>query len=453
MYYKPNYTREQVAPRPSGRPPYKAPAKLAEGQFDPDDLTRRLYVVLAEQKAHAERRQRTRAELSSRKDGLGLSSSIRHRNGLRLSRETREKPAGPPADLVTALRRSGSAKHNPSHTAATQMAPEDAAAPSEPYHHVPQEAAKQFTRTTTVENRRNSDLVHKLSKQALKFHTEGIRAVHPGAGASASNGGASETALSPAELTRALQQSQSHRERLLERNQFQRTRILEEAARLDHDAQLSPRSSATTTTTAANKHTFEHELARILPGGGTNQSSSSKHTRRNSTGNTDPFSTTTNPNNPHHLDDAYPHHHRHSLISPIQLPTLDEHTTAAATTTPPPEDLNRFPPADRTRVDWTQSDESRAARGGPRMLLLSPLLRKADSLWALRAGRRGSKDSEGGRSSFSSSGVGGDGKRGGGEKGVAAGEGVGNGVTVAAAAGGESPKTAGKGGFFGRFRR
>jgi hypothetical protein len=101
-------------------------------------------------------------------------------------------------------------------------------------------------------------------------------------------------------------------------------------------------------------------------------------------------------------------------------------------------------------VDWTQSDESRAGRGGPRMLLLSPLLRKADSLWALRGGRRGSKDSEG-RSSFSSSGVGGDGKRGvAGEKGVG-GEGAGNGVT-ATAGGGESPKT-GKGGFFGRFRR
>jgi hypothetical protein len=325
------------------------------------------------------------------------------------------------------------------------MAPEDAAAPSEPYHHVPQEAAKQFTRTTTVENRHNSDLVHKLSKQALKFHTQGLRVVPPGAGASAGSGGASEPALSPVEFTRALQQNQSQRERLLERNQFQRTRILEEAARLDHDAQLSPRSSSTTTNN--NKHTFEHELARILPGVGTNQSS--KHTRRNSTGNTDPFSTTNPNNNPHHLDDAYAHH-RHSLIAPIQLPTLDEHTTTITATTPPPEDLSRFPPADRTRVDWTQSDESRAGRGGPRMLLLSPLLRKADSLWALRGGRRGSKDSEG-RSSFSSSGIGGDGKRGvAGEKGVV-GEGVGSGVT-ATAGGGESPKT-GKGGFFGRFRR
>lgn len=434
MYYKPNYTREQVAPRATGRP-RKAPAKVAEGQFDPDELSRRLFVVLAEQKAHADRRQRARGELSNCKDGLGPSSGTRHRNGPKQARETRQKLAEPPADLITALKRSESAKHKPSHAAPTQTAPDETGAQPEAYHHVPQEAAKQFTRTTTVEHRPNGDLVHKLSKQALKFHTEGPRTVRPGAG--------SETALSPAELTRALQQTQSHRDRLLERNQFQRTRILEEAARLDHDTQLSPRSSS-------NKHTFESELARILPGGAAhpqNSTNNNKHARRNSTGNTDPFPTNNHPasdDNPHNHN----HNHRHSLIAPNnhQLPTLDEDTTT--TTTPPPEELNRFPPADRARVDWTQSDESRTRGGGgggggpTKLLLLSPrLLRKADSLWALR-GRRGSKDSEGGGSSLSSSSPVAKEK----EK-VEGVNGGGKGEEV------ESPRAAGKGGFFGRFRR
>src|SRR5690606_18515868 len=41
------------------------------------------------------------------------------------------------------------------------------------YHHVPKEAAKQFTRTTTVGSMRDGSLAHRLSKHGLKFRQEG----------------------------------------------------------------------------------------------------------------------------------------------------------------------------------------------------------------------------------------------------------------------------------------
>ena len=454
MQYKMNYTRDHVygGHKPSGRP-YKPATKVPEGQLDPNDLTRRLYVVLAEQKAHAERRRRARGEPSNSKDSVGTALSGR-------GRETRQKTAEPPADLITELRRTESTKHKPSHPATSGPAPDSQ---SEAYHHVPQEAAKQFTRTTTVENMRDSNLVHKLSKHALKFHLEGPKALRTGGGNTNANtntkdNGPSEPALAPAELTRALQQTQSQRDKLLDRNQFQRTRILEEAAAAQpHHHQQPPQ-----------RRTLEDELSRLLPGGGSHHypTHTAKHLRRNSTGNTitDPAATTTTTT----ATTAHTHHARHSLIAAapdtLVMDTLLEDDPTMAAGTGDDRDalglgLGRFAAAERARVDWTQSDEvgrgggvaaaqghhghglghghghgfghSRGVGGGgPKMLLLSPLLRKADSLWTLR-GRRGSKDSAG------------SGSAGGGVGGV--GEEVQSPTTPTAGKGGK--------GFFGRFKR
>ena len=43
---------------------------------------------------------------------------------------------------------------------------------SSSYRHIPQVAASQFARTTTVESPTDRLLVHKLSKKAMKFHME-----------------------------------------------------------------------------------------------------------------------------------------------------------------------------------------------------------------------------------------------------------------------------------------
>ena len=317
MHRRPNHTREHasaVPPRLGVKQEKPKPTtKVVEGQFDPDDLARRLYVVLAEQKAYAERKQkRTRGEPSSKRDGTDRSASKREGTGRSSTNRLRDGTQQPPreakqpstesaADFITGLWRSEStrtkqspttlsftvpsvtthpkpalsvttqSKAAPSATAHSKTVPSattqpktapsktapsvsthsvassDASAPNQ-YHHVPREAARQFTRTTTVENMRDSSgPVHQLSKRALKYHTEGPRATAGSAQAAA--------ALSPAELTRALQQTQAQRDRVLDRNQFQRTRILEEAAQLDHAQHThSPR-----------KHTFQDEFARILP--------------------------------------------------------------------------------------------------------------------------------------------------------------------------------------------
>lgn len=423
MHYRTNFRKEQVSAAP--RPGVKH-STVPEGHLDPDELTRRLYMVLAEQKAHAERRQR------AHKGGLRPASNTRHRDSTKPAREGRPQPAEPRADLITELRRSESAK--------TKPVPD---AQGTEYHHVPSQAAKQFTRTTTVDNMRDSDLVHKLSKRALKFHLQGSKT-----GRSTTKSGANDknssgaTDVAPAELTSALQQTQAQHSKHLERNQFQRTRILDDAARLDHGRQQLQQQ----------QHTFEAELSRLhhphprpakpnTPAGWWQQHA----LRRNSTGNTlDPvaFDTTaaaatTSPTTAHH-------HIRRSLIAlDPPMDTLLEDSAAAAplspTTVAAEEQhvLARFPPAERARADWTQSDEL-ARRGGAKMLLLSPLLRKADSLWALRAGRRGSRDLAVEKEKE---------KEGDGEK---AGEGEGEAVA-------ESPvsptKAGGKGSFFAKFKR
>ncbi len=489
MHRRPNHLREHVSavpPRLGVRQEKPKPtAKVVEGQFDPDDLARRLYVVLAEQKAYAERKQkRARGDPSSKRDGTDRSASKREgtdrtsskregtgRSSTNRLRDGTQQPPGEAkqpstesaADFITGLWRSEStrskqspttlsftvpvvttipkpalsvtthsktapSKTGPPATTHSKTAPSvtahsvtssDASAPKE-YHHVPREAARQFTRTTTVENMRDSGgPVHQLSKRALKYHTEGPRAA---------TGSAQATALSPAELTRALQHTQAQRDRVLDRNQFQRTRILEEAAQLDHAQHAhSPR-----------KHTFQDEFARILPPNHPTTHTTTtttdapharqnhhQHIRRNSTGNaTDLLPTSSSP-------PPHPHPHaRYSLISPDLLldPLLEDPSSC---TSPPPDELSRFPPPGRgaSRIDWSQSDAE--PHGRKRMLLLTPLLKKADSLWALR-GRKGSRD-EGSEGSVSGSN---------------GGSGNGGGESVVA-----SPTTPKGKGFFGRFKR
>ncbi len=65
MIYNMNYTLDQVAiARPAPKPTHKPGKSYPPPGYgiDPNDLTRRLYAVLSEQKAQAERRRRARAE-------------------------------------------------------------------------------------------------------------------------------------------------------------------------------------------------------------------------------------------------------------------------------------------------------------------------------------------------------------------------------------------------------
>ncbi|KAK3683799.1 hypothetical protein B0T22DRAFT_261238 [Podospora appendiculata] len=354
MQYKMNYVREQAPPiRPPGvkQQPFKTRGHaLPEGHFDPDELCRRLYLVLAEQRAHAERR-RTRAEAAAAAAAAAASApksqDSTDNNATKPSKPLHKTRTNPEHthDLITDLRRSRSSAKRRS----TDGSPPATAGE---YHHVPKEAAKQFARTTTVENMRTSDEgVHQLSLRALKFHKDGT------------NRGAEH-------------------DKALNRNQFQRTRMLEDAAHRDDELLR--------TTTHTHTHTFEGELARLMPEGHHlhHHRRSDGHARRNSTGNA--------------IADAAAaaalaldkgdEHNRRSLM--MMDPLLD-----AAEDVTPPEELRHYP-AHEHRVDWTQSDETAGGRARPK-LLLTPLLKKADSIWALR-GRIGSGSGSKGSSASSS---------------------------------------------------
>ncbi|KAL2159978.1 hypothetical protein VTH06DRAFT_1633 [Thermothelomyces fergusii] len=144
MQYSMNYAK---GPAPGGHgagaKPSKAPAGVAQGHFDPDELTRRLYLVLAEQKAQAERRRKARSE---RRDGREHPppAAARDREALQ------KKQAEPSADPVA---------EEPKGTEAAEDRPvAGSAAPPGAYHHVPKEAARQFARTTTVGSMRDRSL-------------------------------------------------------------------------------------------------------------------------------------------------------------------------------------------------------------------------------------------------------------------------------------------------------
>ena len=403
----PTHRAPQAQDGPVGKPS-KRSRRLPEGHFDPDELCRRLYMVLADQKAHADRKRRARAEASSPSsssaprtgattiitnvniNNTNISNSTTNNHNINTSSTCQRgddprqrshngrrpesfpapsqplQPANTSIDFITELRRRSSAKHKPSRHGLLDADPnvngiisEDQYHPSE-YHHVPKEAAKQFARTTTVDIMRakeSESFVHQLSKRALRFHKQGRReATEP---------------VVPSELNRALRHSQTQRENVLGRNQFQRTRVMEAAAQLDHE-----REREESFLNSSNRpHTFERELSRILP---ERRNSQLQNNRRNSTGNTEVFDRA-----PGGIDDPT----RRSVI--LMDPLLDGDEDAT-----PPEEQPQRVLAHEHRVDWSQSDES----GRRPKLLLSPLLRKADSLWGLRSRltNKGSASSSGG---------------------------------------------------------
>ncbi|KAK0706455.1 hypothetical protein B0T26DRAFT_755956 [Lasiosphaeria miniovina] len=377
-------------------------AAAAQAHFDADELSRRLYVVLAEQKAHAERKRRARAEAavsSSRRDGSGGTTrhdAGRSSDGATATQQQHKQPAEapPPTNLISDLRQSQAAKRKSQVADVGQFSDAAAAGETPEYHHVPREAAKQFARTTTVEVMRENSGVHQLSGRALKFHMDGqrtIRAVAPETTATGGGGGGGSDPLMPSELNRALKHSQTQRDRVLDRNQFQRTRTLEEAAQLEQEQR---RDEA-----LRNRHTFEGELSRIAPEG----SSGRKHHHRHQHSQSQPQSLAGGANNNARRNnmggtavielladggDGAGTGSRRSVLM------LDAAVVDAVSDETPPDDepqLGQFP-AHEHRVDWTQSDEGSKTR--PK-LLLTPLLRKADSLWGMR-GRLGSGSGKGG---------------------------------------------------------
>lgn len=406
---KMSYTREQNFVRTQAKP-LKPKPRQQQGHFDPEELTRRLYIVLADQKAHSQLR-RARAEESKLKgtrswtgrrqsndvaSGGSKEAAARETSAAHASKQTSLKPTGSVSSGELGRKKSsksGVAERNESPRAAQPRdvhAPEPAAHASG-YHHVPQEAAKQFQRTTTVEGMRDShggtssSLAHKLSKQALKLHLA--------AGAAAHSSSLRAAAASDDHHTKPI----SPVERLLkdrERVDDWRSRIPEEPEAADTSEDREDREEYHAAP-QYQPHSFHAELARLSsPSAAAAEHLHPDQNRRNSTGDIL----------------ARAEDNRLSMVL-VERPSLLADVLEDPVTAALEPDLAVA--VDEHRVDWTQSDEKVAAAEAAMTIntssaqasttaqqqqrhkpLLSPLLRKADSIWTLR-GRLGSGSSKG----------------------------------------------------------
>ncbi|PNP52944.1 hypothetical protein THARTR1_06459 [Trichoderma harzianum] len=381
MFYETLYVHDakMAAHQPM---PHRAAAKAASRNhaskpqsqrlkaLDADDLTRRLYVVLAEQKAQAERKKRARAAVEAERQAnaaaVARNANVLHpgQHGIPLgptvaSTQIQKKEATAAKSHVrTAPRDSNEcpSKADKLHKAGMKNSTssssnrnsEDAAPPSN-YRHVPQVAASQFARTTTTETVTEKHLVHKLSRQAVKFHMQGPNAMVA-------------TDLAPSEQNKALRRVQSMRERQYERNQFQHTHSLAATAEVDE----RPASTA--------PHTFQEYLKSKSPDP---LDETNKETRRRSMG----------------------------AILGMMVPVVDaEPAERSMSSLDNQSDTVPVNP-DEHRVDWTQSDEAAmllqqrqqqqqqpSQQQPPQQPPQQPqkstaghgVLRKAESKWALR---------------------------------------------------------------------
>ncbi|KAF3355948.1 hypothetical protein VdG1_06686 [Verticillium dahliae VDG1] len=144
---RPTQTTDRPKPRPSQQPSQPVP-------FDPEDLSRRLSIVLAQQKAHAERRRAPKTD-STRYPKPALShpaaSSSRPQDAFSTGAVTKKSPQRP--------------------TAARAVNSTSPPLQDENGSYIPRVAATQFARTTTAADMAHQDLAHMFSRRAMNTTT------------------------------------------------------------------------------------------------------------------------------------------------------------------------------------------------------------------------------------------------------------------------------------------
>lgn len=368
MQYKMSYNREEPTARPAAKATATAAAAVKPSTttqkrrhptcqgVDPDELSQRLLKVLADQKAYADRKRRARAEVerqnaedsSARSHQKASSSTAKESQPIappvqsQAGRSDRERPVTlhlrpRPKSSHGDLTRSKSMKEM-SQRRSSRLEPSSSASQptSEPYHHVPQVAAIQFERTATTEAMSDKHLVHQLSKKALRIPDRTIGTVERS-------------------KSKRLRKSQSSREMMQsERVPFERTIALELAVEEEEDndeeaEHFRPRFRHTFGPTRTGGSSNAHHTMRRMSTGDLHASQDPR--RRSEAMTTDNLA-------------SYPH-------QPVTTSTASDALVSGV--------------KEDHRVDWSQRDELQA-KIRPR---ISPLLRKADSIWTLR-GRLGS---------------------------------------------------------------
>ncbi|CEJ94104.1 hypothetical protein VHEMI09655 [[Torrubiella] hemipterigena] len=332
----------KMMPKPSIR--QKPQTKSSEPRsFDPNELTKRLNKVLAEQKAGTDKKRRVKSS-TTEKVSHGASSNSHAKKadvsvGLQKHKESKAPVLKHSKTKLRALhhetresdkdrlRRKEARKASKPRDSWSN---EDSDVFGEDGHYIPQVAASQFANTTIGDSPPEKNLVHKLSKVAMKFHMQG-----PGTSKEAP---ASSANSNPASQAAAIRRAQSTRERNYTRNQFQ------------HPSSLlaGEGANASSPLTASPAHFTIADIDKQL-----------KEDRRKSTGSMLGKSEGRIPTVSFRSDFGFD-----------KQATVD-HAELAATT-------------ESHRVDWTQSDESAFEH---RRTSLS--LRKPESRWSIR-GRLGS---------------------------------------------------------------
>jgi len=187
------------------------------------------------------------------------------------------------------------------------------------YHHVPTVAAAAFERTTTPDVRRQS---HKFPSMGIKSHLEKLSLEDPPL----------EYPVTSLQKTQAIDQAILERQILLNRNQFQWTHELEEAAEADMEREIYK----------PPQRTFQLEFAHLTSG----------HKRRSS--------------------------------RPLSTGDLWEKTEAQSSPPPPGKSKPKpLLPVAKDRPDWAERDAETETAKKNLHSRTSPFLRKMESTWML----------------------------------------------------------------------
>ncbi|KAI0806502.1 hypothetical protein GGR55DRAFT_211327 [Xylaria sp. FL0064] len=209
--------RKQQRPQPKSQP------------FDPEDLRRRLYVVIAEREAQNEKRQRQRVDsLPAKWAQVEREKDVQH---MYIERLAAANTATWMPDVTAPPRRSGGAMAKAKQQSSLQDKLRNRLSMVEPseipntttdkeecpkYRHIPEQAAAQFSRTATSSGMKgDKSAVHSLSRAALRLYVEG---------ASSADRSAIDSSITPGKQRKILQRTRSQREKQHERNQFQESR-------------------------------------------------------------------------------------------------------------------------------------------------------------------------------------------------------------------------------------
>ncbi|KAG6283362.1 hypothetical protein E4U48_000654 [Claviceps purpurea] len=334
MAYPPTHPRLPVLAKQESIKATSRPKSLpAQSQpVDPQELSRRLSVVLAEQRAYSDRKRRARTHAAINLQQHSLNS----RPNRNVDQPLPDCVRGTESEIGIANKTERSSSyedtlfehvnHQKPGSSSAQKS-HDGLEDMSTYRHVPKVAASQFTSTTTAASPSENGPIHPLSRQALSFHLDG-----PNASLAAK---AIACDAAPRETNKALRRAQSMRERQYKRNQV--------------DGPILPRTSELGTALyPLSPGPFDHGI-----------DDESRDARRMSTG---------------------------SMLGRSEPRPIEPFEMAAVLLSPEKSEIVN---QSKNRVDWTQSDESTKGNAVVQPAFTRLELRKTDSKWKLR-GRLGS---------------------------------------------------------------